>query len=1200
MRYVKSIFDRIADGQVEGFVGDQRTAGRVTVEPLWQLNSTPSSYGTSDRGPYRWFQDVDDSGVQWEVPNIKQISIDRDETQDIATCTITLYNMWHEGNFETPELAGQLGKPGYFWPKRGLEVNRWGQIEGTGSFRKDGFWDPNFSWTNTLVQYGKIKTFEGYGGHPTAEEFKSIDDNLNDGNVLQTGVWLIDSITAGSSGEMVLNCKDMGKLLLEMLLFPPVAPSAIYPVEYKPAGISLFDAYFGPKPKTGVSPGSKGRVRVSAGPSSGDSDASVNSTNPTSAALDSSWNTYALSEAFATTDGGRVNFRFEVGQSINSFSLKAWAGGYNAYIAVSEGGILQGSEVVPGSATPYVKKFSVPLSIPDNQEQVINVELDRHYTADYVVIYFDHLYYSNVPDGSGNRYRGGIRDLIFYREGAKVDPYTPDFSSVPWTFSMTAHPTRGYWVLDSSGNVYGFGDAADYVGPQIDLAAVNPDNQSIAMTAHPDGKGYWVLDRTGRVYAYGSASHYGEYTVAWPGTDKWGEDGLAAWDITPTHTGNGYWVCYGDGWVRGFGDASPSSVQVPLTDVVEFMDAYVNPRWHYQHRANGLCGHPSKMGFWVTSGDGEVWAYGDAVDYGQLNERVYNAGMADTFRLAKTEFTKSIECTKTGNGYWIAFGSGHIAAFGDAVNQGPTYIYPTNPMNDEIPFDESAVEDYSFYRALVWDISRDPDGTGFWILVADGHVGPYSAEFWGNPAYTGLSGYRWHDGNFTGDYAEIIKELCMWAGFTFYDPDEAGEPQLFGTIESTGIKTDTEIPADKFDKRPLLDIIKELCEVTAYRFNIQEDGGVKIASRNIWRAGNFDLDGFYIYTDDDGNQVEDSDPEATLFIPTIDEAVNMFDYSATLSSESMRSEIIVGTEVPDPKDPSVTGYVRHVPRAATEEVRPGIPVLRNIPRVGLWISQLFENLEEAQLMAELISLNSWFSERSGSTSCIANPCLSVGDQVKIFERNTSESFIHYVSSIKSDNNLDTGVWTYSITTHWLGDEDNWVITSNNADHPVIGSHYIQVSELVDRWQSGTNRGLDRGDGANGDYSDLILISGNFDKGSTRLTGPTPTEQWIYEGTLLLNRQYNDLDVTLTSLTPPLGTQVFFEAYSGSTLIVSVEMNALGQPTRLPSLGSDGAQTSYTYRLKGYPSALGNGLLKMQVNVASDVRASTTDTLLVTR
>lgn len=1209
MRFYPSILEKVRSGQ---FFGSSKPIGRVSVEPLWNLNQTPPSYGGSNRGPYRWFQDTADSGVEWEVPNIKNISWDRSESQDIATCTITLYNMWHEGNLEQQELVGQLGKPGYFWPKRGLEVNRWGQIGGTGSFRKDGFWDPNFSWQNVLIQYGMIRTYEGYGGHPTADNFKSIQDNLDDENVLITGTWLIDTVTAGSNGEMVLNCKDMGKLLLEQICFPPTIPSGLYPLDYYPAGKSAFDSVFGPKPKTGVSVGSQGEVRSTYVYSSLDDDnGGIVNTEQNghfgSHANDGNWNTYALSEAHALPGDATVFWDFDILDPISKLSIKAWAGGYECYVSIMRDNVWLAGETVPGLTEPYITKINIPMAIPDNQEPVVNIELpdsfknlgDKGY-AQRVKISLRNLYYSGIADGSGNQYRAGIRDLIFYRDGAKADPYDPNFASIPWTFSMCSHPTRGYWVIDTDGNVYGFGDAADYdstaFGP-VPLVARSghSDNQAIAMCSHPDGKGYWVLDRMGHVFHYGSADFFGEYEVAWPGSDVWGEDGLAAWDIAPTYTGNGYWVCYGDGSVRGFGDATPDYFTVPVTDVATFMNTFVDDKWLIQHQLNGICGHPTKMGGWVTSGSGEVWAFGEGIpQYGQLDQRVYNRGMADEFRLAKTEYTRSIESTASGNGYWIAFGSGHIAAFGDAVGQGPTFVYPDNNPDINIPIDETNIQDWSFFRALVWDIARDPDGTGFWVLVADGHVGSYSAEFWGEPGYNGLTGFRWHEGNFDGDFSTIISELLAWSGFTLYNPS-ATEVEVFGAIESTGIKTDTIIAADKFDKRAILDIIKELCEVVAYRFLIQEDGSVKISSPNIWRSGNFDIDGIRIYVDGDTyNRVESTDPDAVEFIPLIDEEIDMFDYSTTLSSEAMRSEIIIGNDLPDPKNPSSTAFVRHAPRSGSEQVAPGIKMLRDIPRVGMWISQLWQNTEEMQLMAELISLNAWFAERTSTATCVANPCLSLGDQVKFAERNTSEYNIHYISGINSNNDLDTGVWTYNLTSHWLGDADNWVITANQADAPVDGYHYIQISERVDRWQQATARGLERGGQANGSITDLFSFDGQFVLSTQALS----EENWEFYGELTLNTRATP-QVRLDTLTSPLGSTVLMKIYQGSSLIITKELTPDNLYHALPEMGADNTPTTFLYVIEGVPLVTGNGVLGLSIRVNQESFLRVSDTLLIT-
>src|SRR5690606_23469114 len=148
------------------------------------------------------------------------------------------------------------------------------------------------------------------------------------------------------------------------------------------------------------------------------------------------------------------------------------------------------------------------------------------------------------------------------------------------------------------------------------------------------------------------------------------------------------------------------------------------------------------------------------------------------------------------------------------------------------------------------------------------------AEFWGQPGYSGLTGYRWHEGNFDGDYTSIVKELLMWAGFTLYDP-EIGEdetPSVFGALESTGIKTDTWISGDKFDKKTVIDAIRELAEVVAYDFRIKEDGSAEFSSPNIWGAGNFDDQGqriYVVYEDGIPVPASEEDEGAELFIPVV-------------------------------------------------------------------------------------------------------------------------------------------------------------------------------------------------------------------------------------------------------------------------------------------------------------------------------------------
>lgn len=1215
MRFNPKIFDIVKSGN---FVGKNRSNGRVTVEPLWSLQTTPSHYGSSQRGPYRWFQDVNDSGVEWEIPNIKSISWDRSESQDLATCDITLYNVWHEENGTDQELDGQLGKPGYFWPKRGLEVNRWGQVVGTGSFRKDGTWDPNFSWRNVLVQYALIRTYEGYGGHSTEEEFKSIQSNLDDGNLLITGTWLVKSVVGGSSGEITLNCLDMGKLVLDPICFPPLVPDALYPLEYHPEGKTAFDSVWGPTPKAGTSAGSQGEVHTTYTTSSLDvkegKDAYVDG-HTGKHSNDGDWKTFSISNA-AATPAESVWFEFFINQKITKLSLKAWAGGYTCYISgTNAGGADIGTEVIPGTSKKYIKKVNIPLHIPDNEEDVVNIELPREFLSDLkenefgelsggtvhiktLRLTFTNLYYYGGP---GNKYRAGIRDLIVYRQGDSVDPYVYDYNSLPTSSCMAIHPTRGYWIADLNGTVHGFGDAADYDSTafgQVPISAaldsnnhgpypnwtgdLNP-NRILGMDSQVDGKGYWVVDLIGHVYAYGTAVHYGDHVIPYPSNPLWAQESARACGIARTYTGKGYWVAYTDGVVKGFGDAAgiiPPGSRVPATPLSNALTA-ADARYDYQSRLQSITAHPNKLGFWAVSRAGEVFSYGEAKNYGGLDHFIYNRGMADSWAM-QAPVVSTIETTASGDGYWIATFDGKIGGFGDAIGKGPVSVYDTEADGLDVVYDDSATldDDHSFFRALIWDVARDPDGSGFWVLVADGSVLSYDADFWGRPSYSGLSGWRWHAGNFSGEYSEIIKELCMWAGFTFYEEDLDGNtaPYLFGEIESTGIYTSTSILPDKFDKRPIIDIIKELCEVVAYRLSFREDGGVKVTSPNIWRAGNWDEDGARIYVSSGTyDRVDESNEDAIEFVPIIDESVDMLSYGTTLDSDSMRSELIIGTEVPSAKDPSITDFVRFEPRSGNQEVSPGIKALRNIPRVGLWISQIFQNPEEVALMAELISLLAWFAERNSTTTCKANPCISVGDQIKLYERYTSEIYNHYVSGISSTHDLDSGEWTYSITTHWLGDKDHWVITADARllDDP---DRYIEISERLDKWQLLTGRALEQGAMANNNEILGMEIYGEFSK-----TVYQVGDIWAVSGSLSVGEHLDSIRVSLKRFSSPLGTEVYFGIFEDGTEIASHIFKNTNELANLGPIGLDGQNKNYSIVLLGTSTSTGNGAISFSVS-----------------
>lgn len=1113
MRFVPELFEKIE--------GDEPLAvnTRVTVAPYWLLKTTPPAFGSAIRGPYRYYTD----GLldQYEIPSIKSVNINRSKQEDVASCNITIYNAWHEVNVGDPEETGKLGKPGYFWPKRGQgdSSSTWNQSPGTGAYKKNGEWDASFSWRNVIVEDTILFTYQGYGGMPVPGNYRSIDQNLSDGNSVITGVWIVDSVTGDSGGMMNIQCRDIGRLLLDQIVFPPLIPNGVYPPEYTVAGKSAFESPWGPKAKTGVSPASRGEVKVIGWTGSGDADPS----NPyqSNLATDGAPSTFSLSEAYPSPNGfdppydsftgpPAVYWEFDVNQPISAIKFTPWAGGYECYISVETPTGWLGDNAIPTSSPdrdiPYIQHIKVPHYVPDGFEKPVDVNLGATpqdlFNAVTVRITFTNLYYSTLPNSSGARYRAGLRDFIIYRLGDSTNNYNPNFDEIPWTYAMTGHPTRGYWIGEQSGTVHGFGDAADYDSSHGHFGDVpisshgSSDNRIQDLESTPTGKGYWAIDWMGHVWAYGDAVHYGEYTVSDPSTPLGEYQVLPqATGIARTYTGKGYWVSFSNGQIFGFGDATPTFEVIPQTPVATFMEAYSqnNQRFGASYnrlrKATAIAGHPYKMGFVVADGSGQVFSYGEAPNHGQMIERVYNKGGAHSFKINNAEWCNSIVYTTSGNGYWLLFPSGNIAAFGDAINQGPVRVYqPLLEDNIVVKNEPGPTFNADFFRALTWALVRDPDGSGFWVLSAAGEVFSYNAEYWGRPGYQGLTGYRWHEGNFDGEWASIVKEMLMWAGFIFKDgtsnpgPNEA--PSILGIIESTGINTDTHISGDRFDKKTIMDVVKEIAEVVAYDFRITEEGGVLFCSPNWWRAGNFDEDRTSIYVSGDSyNRVDPTDPDAVPFIPEVHEKVDLIDHSATLSSADKRSELIIGTESPNPADPSQTAFVRHVPPMANEEILPGISSMRGIQRPGIWIAQLFENMEEARLMAELIGIHAWFAQRTASTSCVGNPLLSINDQVRIIEENTSESFIHLITSIDSNVDLDEGVWEMSLTTHWLGDADNWVITADpnrNSDSP-----YVVISERLDSWQSRTHRMLEDGSqGAGNKYT--VYMTGEFTSATTSI------------------------------------------------------------------------------------------------------------------
>ena len=970
-------------------IGDYKPHGRVTVEKDWQLNVTGAVYGTSNRGPYRWFQREDNLQVETEVPNVESIETQRSIDADAGTASITLSNQNHYDHGEEPADGSgttQLGRPGYYTWTYGQSDEaqaRWGQIEN--------------EWADVLVPNALIRTYEGYGGNDL-----SISAAVAAGHLTLTGTWLIDTVTVGSTGKVQLKLRDMSKLLTDQYLYPPLVPEALYPVRHCRYLFDNYDLAFdgSDEPRGGWVNALSLRTNTVLKYFDSSSDkwygfnAGLHGHRP-SDSIDGSVNTWAISEGYGSANLPYATpwWEYTVQGQFDQIYILPHNGNYEIYISVFENGAwVEGPGTVP---------YSQPLSV--------NIEADIPYVFRGATPYALGLWHKlpRLFDGyEGTRVRVSFRNLqqtplgpYFFRAGiveikAKVESYA-DQSDIPATLYMCSYPSdlgEGYWVVDNYGRVYAFGDARieTKTGVQGATGQAGFGGTSAAIARTPTGQGYIVLEKSGAIHTYGDApTGLGSAYGAAGRFDGWNSISINA-------ANDGYVIGsrFGNVSVHGsMTDHGGTNALSPEISAFRGGDSHVDPR-------------VGADGYWVVDRGGRVYNFGDAQDFGDLTETVIEG-----------EHITHIVPTSTGLGYWLLGLAGTVEAMGDAVDYGgePASFY-----------DEDSFEYWNSdqHNRISWSMAPAQGDIGYWVIYADGRIIPFGeAYYYGSPS---TQSFLRKDGTYK-DYSDVVREVLNWSGFLLYSntPDSGSRAPTYGNIEDTGIHAGNEcLSEDLFDKKPPLDVITELKEIVGYNFWIDSDGAVRFQSPNWWAAGNFYEDGTY-----------------TTFIPEVDERLQLTDYSVTFGDDSLRSEIVIASEEPDIDTNESTTITTIVPFTAN--------ILRGMVRPAIWSNGVFNNAEEQKIMAELISLHIWFQQRIGRVSCQANPAIEIDDQVRIYERTTSESYVHYVRGISTSHNLITGEYTMSLETHWLGQTDNWVVTRDDLLGDAVTSRYGLSPELVE-------------------------------------------------------------------------------------------------------------------------------------------------------
>jgi Domain of unknown function (DUF1906) len=188
---------------------------------------------------------------------------------------------------------------------------------------------------------------------------------------------------------------------------------------------------------------------------------------------------------------------------------------------------------------------------------------------------------------------------------------------------MAATPDRkGYWLVDSAGKVFAYGDAAPHRSPKRASAI-------IGIAAAPKG-GYWLYTASGNVYEPAGTPWYGSPVASYV-RDR-SITGMAA-----APGGKGYWLVDSAGKVYSYGDAAPHRAQ------------------RYPHPIVGIVAAPGG-GYWLFTAFGNVFEPPGTPWYGSPS-----AGHAGDRSIG------GMAVTPDGKGYWLVDSSGKVYAFGDAV-----------------------------------------------------------------------------------------------------------------------------------------------------------------------------------------------------------------------------------------------------------------------------------------------------------------------------------------------------------------------------------------------------------------------------------------------------------------------------------------------------------------------------------------------------
>jgi hypothetical protein len=158
-----------------------------------------------------------------ELTGLQQVNWERSTDQDVGTFSIEMLNTEVHAIGDEVLVSDAFDTPGAFTYNRGMMWTSKGpQIDPNAPGNSPWGYEAT-RWRNLIVPDRMVRTYEGYGADYSVMP-------AADPNQMISGTWLIDKVTYTMDGRITIEGRDVGRMLLTHICFPPAVPFAEYPL----------------------------------------------------------------------------------------------------------------------------------------------------------------------------------------------------------------------------------------------------------------------------------------------------------------------------------------------------------------------------------------------------------------------------------------------------------------------------------------------------------------------------------------------------------------------------------------------------------------------------------------------------------------------------------------------------------------------------------------------------------------------------------------------------------------------------------------------------------------------------------------------------------------------------------------------------------------------------------------------------------